>query len=341
MAYRDLIQKQFVKFDSAISFDFHGEENSKLRERRDAVVQKLRSKLAERFGASAPTFAPRNQGSYAMRTGIKPLGDNDYDIDVAVIFNLSVEDHPDPVQVKEWVLEALQDHTVRGAQMMRPCVRVEYQEGGELAYHLDLAVYSSGDANRDGQTYLAKGYSGSSDDKREWYPADPMALLNELKQGREGDELAQFRRVNRYLKRWKDYNFSSSGEAAPRGIAITSCAHRWFSASKDWSGADDDLAAAANLVNSMLHHFGRRLEVPLPVPPYDDPFQRMSDRQMEGMQAKLEVLARALRDAAQEEDPVTACEILKGVFGDDFPIPDPGAAGKKAGKAVLSSSSSA
>ena len=68
---------------------------------------------------------------------------------------------------------------------------------------------------------------------------------------------------------------------------------------------------------------------------------KLFTEQMEGMQAKLEVLARALRDAAQEEDPVTACEILKGVFGDDFPIPDPGAAGKKAGKAVLSSSSSA
>lgn len=351
------VQQAFRTFHDTIKLSWN-DEGELLRSKRDIVLEKLRSDLAKQFAdrpEKTPTFTPRNQGSYAMGTGVKPLS-SDYDIDVALLFNISVSDYPDPTEVKGWVNDALQGHTELGTEVRRHCVTVWYKTKGELAYHLDLAVYSAGGQNPDGKTYLAKGYKGSDASNKEWMLSDPMELVQAIDGRFDGDARLQFRRTVCALKRWKDYKFSSTGEAAPRGIGLTAAAYRWFQheqvVTDPWAGTaeDDDLAALLALVNAMLQKFQQiwhdgeyawRLKAPLPVEPFSDPFERMSNKQMLAFHTKLEALRDALTEAQRTEEPEEACAHIQTVLGEDFPVPDKPSTGKKVAAAIISANQSA
>lgn len=351
------VQTAFRKFHENIKLGWD-EEQGILREKRDIVLEKLRAGLKKQFeekDEKPPTFSTYNQGSYAMAVGIKPT-DEDYDIDVAILFNISIVDYPDPVVVKRWVHDALEGHT-QDVPFMRPCVRVQYQSGDQKLYHLDLAIYSDQGSNADGKTYLAMGYSGSSTENREWKDSDPKALVDAIRGKHDGQDAEQFRRVIKYLKRWKDLKFPSKGEAAPRGISLACAAYSWFSAVQETvdfvSGKTeyDDLKATLGLVQQMVARFipavedGQqvvRLKTPLPIAPYDDPGERMSGKQMMAFKSKLEALRDVLIEARDEVDPVEACTNLRdNAFGDDFPVPEPPKTAKKVGPSVLTSQDSA
>lgn len=349
------VQKQFEAFNNLIKLDWRNEEAT-LREKRDTVLDALRRNLKKRFeeeGQHAPKFDTVLLGSYAMRTGVKPL-DGDYDLDIGLLFHISKDDYG-PVVVKKWVYDALEGHTSDVA-IRRPCVTVRYSKGGRSLYHVDLAIYAS--ACPDEKSYLAMGFPGSAEDRKVWFEADPEALVKVINSRHADDDRSQFRRVIRYLKRWKDYTFRSSGEAAPRGIAITAAAYQWFATSWTWTDlfagkrAYNDLVAVHGLVTQMIAGFsyryreteqtwGDRLYVPLPVPPYSDPFDRMSNKQMLAFKSRLEGLRDGLHAAIMEVDPHVACMILRDHFGDDFPVPPKEETGKKGGPAIISSSSSA
>lgn len=74
------IQKQFVKFHDLIKLDF--DSNKPLREKRDLLLEDLRLGLKKMFPENTPTFDPFNQGSYDIGTGIEPIDEGDYDIDL-------------------------------------------------------------------------------------------------------------------------------------------------------------------------------------------------------------------------------------------------------------------
>jgi hypothetical protein len=162
-----------------------------------------------------------------------------------------------------------------------------------------------------------------------------------------GNDKGQFIRVIRYLKRWKDYNFSANGNAAPIGIGLTISAYEWFSPNKILTDVlaikykYDDLQATKGVVKGMLDNFGERLKVSLPVEPFSELFEKMTDNQMTNFKEKLNNLLGALDSAAVEVDPVKACESLKKVFGDDFPVPEKPDTGEKKGSAIASANASA
>lgn len=317
------IQKQLVAFHEAIKLN-NLDENANLREKRDVLLEKLRANLAKDFadrGAKAPTFQFRNQGSYAMSTGVKPVED-DYDIDVALFFNLRASDH-NPVDVKKWVETALRGHKV---QMREPCVTVWYQRQGEAIYHVDFAVYSAPEMSPDGKARLARGFPGSAATRKIWEPAEPLRLVDLVNDRFQGTDRDQFRRVVRYLKRWSDVRFSSRGEGAPVGIGLTIAAYHGFQASRGYGYvADyDDLAAIRKLVEWMLARFQRqwtlqgspeRLVVQKPVVPSDNPFDRMSDLQMSKFKQKLIELRDACSDAERQPDAARAIAALQPHFG--------------------------
>lgn len=350
------VQKHFEKFHEAIKVK-RFDENATLREKRDIVLEKLAERLKKKFeeeGKTVPSYATFNQGSYEMGTGVIPL-DGDYDIDVGVSFYVSKADYPDPVVVKKWVFDALENHTTN-VEMRRPCVTVFYQKNGESMYHVDLAVYSDESSNADGKKFLAKGKLGSSAENKFWEISDPQGVTKLVKERHSGDDKAQFIRVIRALKRWKDFNFSSNGNAAPIGIGLTICAYYWFVANKVLTDivaskyTYNDLGAIRTVVNSMLANFRscivdsevvERLQVNLPVEPYSELFSKMSINQMADLKVELDALKEALDKAEAEVDPVKACEILKKVFGDDFPVPEKAETAVKMGPAIVSSSASA
>ena len=341
------VQKHFESFHEKIKLNKF-DENQTLREKRDRVLSKLKSRLKTIFeekGKPVPAYDTFDQGSYKMGTGIVPV-DNDFDIDVGVSFKIKKDDYSDPVEVKEWVYDALNGHTKK-VEMRRPCVTVFYQKDDEPVYHVDLAVYSDESCNSDGKKYLAKGKLNSSSENKFWEISDPQGLTEKVTQKYSGDDKSQFVRAIRYLKRWKDNNFSANGNEAPIGIGLTICAYNWFVPNKTLTDAlankytYNDLQATRSVVNGMQNNFGDRLKVYSPVEPYSELFGKMTDSQMSTFKEKLTNLMEALDSAIDEVDPVKACEILKKVFGDDFPVPEKPDTGEKKSAAIATASASA
>jgi hypothetical protein len=71
-------------------------------------------------------------------------------------------------------------------------------------------------------------------------------------------------------------------------------------------------------------------------------FGRLTDGEMDSLKQRFDKLAKALRDAKEEVDPVKACLILQKVFGSDFPVPEPARTAKRTNApAIVPSSASA
>jgi hypothetical protein len=350
------VQAQFEAFHEAIKLK-RFEDNATLREKRDAVLDKLKDRLPGVFAAHGKTYPTptfRDQGSYEMGTGIKPLS-GDFDIDEGVYFPIGTSDYPDPVVLKDYVYEALDGHT-KDIRIRRSCVTVFYQRSGEHIYHVDLAVYADGSKDADGKARLAKGKTGSSSENRNWEVSNPAGLSETiLGKFSSGPKRDQFRRVVRYLKRWRDREYASaSGNAIPSGIALTVGAYWYFAPViiDTTSGQADDLAAIRTLIDSLLGRFTsvwdsqtqqlvRRLRIDLPVEPWGDLLARMTNTQMATFEQKLTTLKTALDTAHLLLDPVEACTELRKVFGGDFPVPTKQETAKVHAPAIVSSSNSA
>ncbi len=349
------MHKYFKGFHDAIALRRDAEKRV-LAEKRKKVLEKLSAGIEKqrKAGVPIPPYRVVNQGSYPMGTGIKPL-DGDYDLDVALLFELSKDEYPDPLTVKTWVYEVLKGHT-KEVRVREPVVTVFYREGGEPAYHLDLAIYA--DANPDGKSYLARGKPNSQKENKRWEQSDPEAVIELLRSTLpDGNDRGQARRIIRYSKRWKDVGFPSSGGGAPTGIALTACALRWFRVSKTSDPISnettyDDLNAMLDLVREMLAHFTgvwdsvsqtyqQRLVVTLPLPPENDLFGKLTAGQMTTLRERLEKLRDALVEARDDDDPHTAAKALRRVFGDDFPVPEKADTAKSVGPAIVSSGNSA
>jgi hypothetical protein len=355
------IQAQIVEFDKKIRLSWDSEEKI-LAAKRDIILDKLyaRFDMMRAEGRRVPRFTHFNQGSYEMSTGIRPV-DGDYDIDVGLRFNCTRADYPNPVDLKRLVAEALEDHTVRGTDVHKSCVRVKYQLQGEQVYHVDLAIYVQ-EGGETGQLFLAKGEHGSGEEYRWWEESAPRQLTEWVKNRFHDAEREQFLRVIRALKRWKAVKFKTAGQNAPSGIGLTVAAGQWLPG--QWlrpqvqvdrlasSTGSDDLKALRLLVETMVDQFYYtrtddegsalyRLAVPLPVAPGVDIFERMSDGQMTTFRDRLIQLRDRLAEVVRELHTGPACERMREDFGDDFPVPDKKDSAQRGGRAIVSSGVSA
>ncbi|MEQ1564790.1 MAG: cyclic GMP-AMP synthase DncV-like nucleotidyltransferase [Myxococcota bacterium] len=301
------LQSKFRAFQERINLQRYDQELT-LRTKRDAVLNRLRM---------TQTFTTFNQGSYEMGTGVKPTK-GDYDIDVGVVFDLGAfQSFPPPKTVKGWVHEAVKPHTTK-VTWKEPCVTVQYQSGGEPVYHVDLAVYGKDSL---GRLHLARGKEHAAEQR--WEHCDPKGLTTAIGNRFTGEDLAQFRRVVQYLKRWKDMQFSAEGNAAPVGIGLTILAHNSFNPSRNGS-AYDDLVALRAMVASIAGSFTakpttnglmHRIVAKVPVEPRDDVFARMTDQQATEFKGRVDALRGWLDEAARTASTVP----LRRAFGTDFP----------------------
>ena len=316
------LQNEFMDFHDAIKLD---DENEELIQKREILLKKLKDNISD----DAVSFTHFNQGSYAMGTGIKPK-DGDYDIDVGLQFDLSRNDY-DPITVKKWVRDALLGHT-KSVEIRRSCVTVTYQRQEEALYHVDFAVYAAN--NNDGELYIAKGKENSNDENKFWEISCPTELVETLKSRFEGDDRAQFRRIIRYLKKWKDENFSTAGNSAPTGISLTVLAYDLFEVEKKtdlmtYKTSYDDFIALFELVKNISSRFSYTkrneeycyaISAKLPVKPGNDLFEKMTNKQMDSFYEKICSLASVLEEVKNCSNRKETCTKLAKVFGDDFPV---------------------
>lgn len=301
--------EQFLEFERKIRLDMEG--NEQLRKKRDALLARLRKRVPRPFS----TF---NQGSYALGTAVWPVDGGEVDIDVGVEFELDVDDDDlDPVDVKRWVLHAVDGHTSTSPDLRRNCVTAWYTAWERMPpCHVDLAVY----ARRGRGLVLAVGKESQPRDKRLWAASRPRELITAIRDKFQGSDRDQFRRVVRYLKRWKDVSFPSTGTSAPTGIAITTIAYHLFE-----PVPQDDLTATRALVEATRGCFEGgivrplRLAAPLPVWPRNDVLSRLTDTQMGELSRKLQTLSTQLATASRSSARDTR-RILRACFGDDFPM---------------------
>lgn len=319
------LQKEFLDFHDKIKLD---DENATLREKRDILLKKLKDNISD-DAASYTTF---NQGSYAMGTGILPE-DEDYDIDVGLKFSIDKDDYSDPLVPKKWVRDALYGHT-KSVEIRRSCVTVTYQNNGDSVFHVDFAVYAADGA--DGKMYISKGKEFSTSDDKKWELTDPQGLIDTIKGKYSGDDASQFRRVIRYMKKWRTHQFSSNGNETPTGISLTILAYNLFFLNKsyDWATQKDvyeDFSALCSLVTSIKNSFSMNwnsqdnvwyhtIAATLPVEPHNNLFEKMSEKQMESFYKKIESMISKLDEVKTKEKRSEACTILVDIFGDDFPV---------------------
>lgn len=350
------IQKQFEQFHDNIKLG-RFEENAVLREKRDIIIKKIKEGLKKKFendenGAPKVNFI--DQGSYAVDLGIDPE-DGDYDIDEGAIFDLYKEDYSDPIEIKKWIEEILQNHTSTPPKIKKPCVTITYSEGGEPAYHVDLPVYAK--SKNDNNLYIAWGKKNSDSSNKYWEIADPIGLNDYINSAFSGTDKSQFKRIVRYLKKWKDIRFDSSGNCEPPSVGITVSAVMMFSPYTIFNPLTNkveycDLIALKNFVNNFKNSFQLKwdnerekylyvIAIYLPVQPKKNIFCKMSDLQMNEFFYELDELYNALSNAENDRDPHTACKLLSNYFGEKFPIPEPKEIRYLVGRSSAPSSNSA
>lgn len=323
-----VVQKQFIKFHDEVRLSM--DDHKDVIDKRDMLISEIRAylkKMCADEGIPLIRFESFNQGSYAMGTGVKPIKDeHDYDIDSGLLFELGINDYT-PIQVKQWVYDALNINGFRSVKWKKSCIRVQYIQQGLPRFHVDFACYSAD--NNNGRIYLAKGTLSSANEDKKWEESDPKKLRELINNKfRDYEECRQFKREIRYMKRWKDNQFSSK-DGKPTGIAITALAYEGFIPSVKnlftWAGDIDDLKATKNFVNHIISQFNffwdERILIKLPVSPYNDLFVKMSDLQCKQLKEKLKKLRDDLTKAENETDPHEACKILQKQFGEDFKVP--------------------
>lgn len=324
-------QNQFHTFHNIILLD--AESNSMLREKRTTLLNDLKNNIDD----EAPPYETFHQGSYALSTGVNPV-EGDPDMDIGIIFDCAPEDYEDPVKLKRYVMSALERNN-RTVRIRKPCVTVQYIKDGKPELHIDMAVYCR---NSRGQTQLGRGRATdpANAEYRFWEPSEARELNQQIIENFEGADREQWRRVVRALKRWRDLKI---GHKNIPSIGLTVAAYRWFNPVYD--AVDDkprDLIAIRNLVNIILSNWSNgRLTLSLPVAPYCDLFERVTDAQMDDFRSKLTALRDALNEADQQPDTHEACKILERKFGPDFPIPPKDATTKKTEDAFQSTGRSA
>ena len=326
------------------------EENQDLRDKKKILLDALNSNLNKDENDPKLTYSSFNQGSYAMYTGVKPLHKaDDYDIDVGLVFDLNSDDHEEyignPVALKKRVKKAL-DIPQRTVKIKSPCVTVQYSKNNVNQYHVDLAIYKETEYDSD-HLDLARGKENSPEDKRCWDENDPRGVIRNINDKFPGEDLKeernQMRRCARYLKRWRDRQFSSG---APTSIALTSAAYHWFTDCIEYipggTRVPNDQIALKNLVSSiLLQKFGNRIQISLAAYPYSDLLAGMTDIQMESFIDKLEKLKEALNESITLVCPHEAAKKLQKQFGDEFDVPPKDDTGEKSQNKIVPVGSSA
>lgn len=333
------IQTHFNKFHENIKLGRQDDAYKKARNRDDSIKAQVKTAFKD---AGYPVANDFIQGSLKTNTGIVPIS-GDYDIDRALVIEEGKAPE-NPVTPKKKALEVLENRGFRNAKIKKPCVTADYASDN---VHIDLIIYKkAGD-----QHYLAVGKKNSDENNREWSEADPRGLMEwiiDFSDHHDDDQVAvrrQFRHLVRYLKRWRDVQFSDKVRPKVFSIGLTVMVKEKFVPTFSSEGAREDLEALRATVEAILDadYFNKeddskyRVRVDLPVQPYRDIFDGSSLDTGTQLRNKLMHLKNELKKAEGLSDEREQCKILNKLFGDDFKVPDPPKGGSKAARAIYPS----
>jgi hypothetical protein len=278
------------------------------------------------------------QGSFAVDTAIKnPNGD--YDIDRSIV--ISSDNAPsDPLAPKNAILDVLISRNFQNPKIKMPCVTADYLSSN---LHIDFTVYAK---DQYGDFKLAVGKKGSSDDIKEWSQSNPTGLKEWISSTANYGENAlekrkQFKRLVRYMKRWRDETFGDEVKKKIFSIGLTIMIKNEYQPDSWTSTLENDLSALKKVVDNILTGLYLRLAstnpeqyrlyVTLPCHGSRNIFnhkaqyaysEQGSDKNIgTQLRNKLALLQSSLNDAIALDDEVEQCKVLNRVFGSDFVVP--------------------
>ncbi len=320
------IQTQFDKFHNAIKLTREDKRYKEARQKDDSIKIEIKSAFKK---AGYPIVEDFIQGSMAdgVNTGIVSLY-GDRDIDRALVINS--EDSPDdPIAPKKVLRDTLKNRRFSNPAIKKPCVTADYV-GNDL--HFDYPIYRKDSL---GNLELAVGKEFSNDATRIWDGNDPKGLIDHLKDKNgylTSLEKSQYRRIARYLKRWRDVRYKSeTARKKVYSIGLTLMAKDSFSKQVNEDGVANDLLALRETIHNILYlssYFSPidfentkyKIRVPLPVRPWRDIFENHGSPVGTPLRTKLVKLLEKCDLAIIEEDVVEQSKILRQQFGDDFPL---------------------
>ncbi|ENU46787.1 nucleotidyltransferase [Acinetobacter nosocomialis] len=337
------LQNKFLTFDGKIYITRYSDEYKKAREKDDSITEEIRKKFKENGYPVQEDFI---QGSLATSTTIKEKG-KDFDIDRAIV--IKEDDAPeDPTIPKKVVLDILENRGFKNAKIKKPCVTADYQSED---LHIDIPIYSKSSS---GLYKLAVGKKNSDENNREWSDSDPKGLQSWINQKDnsgiyETEKLLQFKRLTRYIKRWRNFNFHEDTCRKVFSIGLTVMFKQKFQSSINDEGLENDLEALKKTIDQIIDNSNYflaqpdnkwKIEVYLPVSPYRDIFSGSSINTGTQLRNKLSNLRTTLQKVIDETDESKQCGLLRTVFGDDFPESSQNSSKNEAAKVVFASAGS-
>ncbi len=321
------LQTQFNKFNETISLSWQDDRIKNIREKNDSILEDIKEKFKEEGYPVVDSF---KQGSYITNTTIEPL-DKEYDIDVGIV--IDYEKAPEnPIDTKKTLRDVLLARNFKEPKIKKPCVTAQYFKAGEKSFHLDYPIYKR---NKFNTYYLAVGKEHSSSDDRKWEESDPKGLiewLNDNNSFNSNEAYQQYKRLIRYMKRWRDYCITGTERKKIYSIGLAIMIKESFTMSISSDGDINDIVALQKTVNNMkskyfdcidYENIKYNVEVRLPVEPKRDVFDKHGSTVGTLLYNKLDKLLSNIDAVNKEDTLIKKCELLKkNCFGDDFPVPD-------------------
>jgi hypothetical protein len=255
------------------------------------------------------------QGSWAHRTIINPVGDNEFDAD----FMLLLEENPDwsasPKTYREEVYAALHRHSIYGdmphSRKCR-CVRLTYTN----SCHVDIVPYLK---LSNGRQVIVHG------DNNEWEDTDPEGFTAWM---REKDQIAvgNLRRVIRLMKYLRDHKNSFTGT---RSVILTTLLGEQVSAAKklfDTGYYNSTPTALLHIVSDLDAWLqARPIKPSIPDPSgsgvtFD---HRWDQTTYAYFRDRIHAHAAEMKDAYDETDKEASVRKWQAIFGDGFTAPAP------------------
>lgn len=316
------IQNKFNTFHDNIKLGRKDLEYTNARLKDDSITNAIKEIFRDN---GYPIIEDFIQGSLATHTGIKEKG-LDFDIDRAIVIE-EVSAPENPITPKLAVLNVLENRGFKNAKIKKPCVTADYKQE---YLHIDIPIYRK---YENGQYELAVGKKNSDENNREWSPAAPKELINWVNDSSlysyySKEKHTQYRRLVRYLKRWRNHVFCDERRKKIFSIGLTVMLKEQFYPSIDSDGFPDDLISLKETLSKILcstKYFSwvgvdeYKISVLLPVGSRRDIFDGSSIATGTQLKNKLQVLLDTLNLVLNKENEQEQCELLRSVFGEDFP----------------------
>jgi len=270
------------------------EQRDNLQTGRDAIREKIQSYFSEELEVKEPAFYL--QGSYGLKTMIRPLGTDDYDLDDGVYLQHTSDDISTPTAetAGNWIIKAVDGHVKSMPERLKNCVRVVYAKG----YHIDLPVYRE----IGGKVYLA------TLEGNRWIPSDARAFNGWFHERLEASE--QMRDCIKYLKAWKDFQGCDL-----EGIHVTVLVGLNHVPVRD---RDDE--SVAQTVDRMRAYLEDKRAIANPIDDDENLLAGWSDSKVRETIRNLEWFSEKASSALGLTDKGDAAREWQVLFGDRFPI---------------------